>query len=58
MIVINKSVFCGNLDGARLLGHPVYRRITTMQELAKKYELFLKTNIKVKAPSVLITRQS
>ena len=23
MIVINKSVFCGNLDGARLLGHPV-----------------------------------
>ena len=24
MIVINKSVFCGNLDGARLLGHPVY----------------------------------
>ena len=24
MIVINKSVFCRNLDGARLLGHPVY----------------------------------
>ena len=24
MTVINKSVFCRNLDGARLLGHPVY----------------------------------
>ena len=28
MIVINKSVFCGNLDGARLLGHPVYALIS------------------------------
>ena len=25
MIVISKSVFWGNLDGARLLGHPVYK---------------------------------
>ena len=24
MTVINKSAFCGNLNGARLLGHPVY----------------------------------
>ena len=24
MTVINKSVFCRNLNGARLLGHPVY----------------------------------
>ena len=24
MTVINKSVFCRNLDNARLLGHPVY----------------------------------
>ena len=29
MIVINKSVFCGNLDDARLLGHPVYFLVFT-----------------------------
>ena len=28
MTVINKSVFCRNLDGARLLGHPVYCEVS------------------------------
>ena len=40
MTVINKSVFCRNLDGARLLGHPVYESnmwpyLTTGKRLKK-----------------------
>ena len=51
MTVINKSVFCRNLDGARLLGHPVYIHIYTLY--IAPVRVFMK-RIKIITATVLV----
>ena len=44
MTVINKSVFCRNLDGARLLGHPVLDKLKPNSQPAGKLTEPMETN--------------